>query len=423
MQVFTCDERGDVYINASNYSEDMLKTTTYGSVSELKAAAALYPFIFEVYQNGRLQGLFGDDPRKPVKRLRFTGSFLGGHYEVLIPDNNPIVSDLQVNENTSQSLSSTEPSEKNHRTAGRPKKVKRGRPKTSNISRSQQLTEAAARYRRNNPEKRKETLELYSCSQPEVHRDAVDRYTASHPEVIRNAVVRYTASHPEVHRAAVARYTASHPEVNRNAVVRYTASHPEAHRAAVARYTASHPKVNRNAVVRYTASHPEVHRVAVARYNAAHPKVNQAAVARYKDLNPQLNLESVRRKRSNNKLKLKLNNLENYTQALTKILNDRLEAEKIIKWTVHRRQEALGNFTKNVDKIKGKLKTSLEKLSVCPPNSALTDKLEAFLGKSEHRNNQEPYYGEKTYKVYGNKDKAIKINDAGKAVFGDLEKQ
>lgn len=63
MQVYTCDARGDVYINADMYSAAMLKTITYGSVSELKATAALYPFIFQVYQNGRLQGSFGDDPR------------------------------------------------------------------------------------------------------------------------------------------------------------------------------------------------------------------------------------------------------------------------------------------------------------------------------------------------------------------------
>lgn len=56
MQLYTCDNRGDTYINADLYSTAMLKTTTYGSVSELMATAALYPFTFEVYENGHLRG-------------------------------------------------------------------------------------------------------------------------------------------------------------------------------------------------------------------------------------------------------------------------------------------------------------------------------------------------------------------------------
>lgn len=42
LQLYTCDERGDPYINADLYMTAMVKSTTYGSVSELMAAAALY---------------------------------------------------------------------------------------------------------------------------------------------------------------------------------------------------------------------------------------------------------------------------------------------------------------------------------------------------------------------------------------------
>ncbi|CAH0729732.1 unnamed protein product, partial [Brenthis ino] len=369
MQLYTCDEHGDPYINADLYSTEMLKSTTYGSLCELKVAAALYPFTFEVYENGRLRGLFGGDPGKPVKRLRFSGSFLGGHYEVLLPYSTS--SGLSFNNLLNKHT------EHLPKKGGRPKKVNRGRPKTSKLSRSQQIIEAAARYRQNTPEKRKKTL---------------------------------------------ARYSSSHPEVNRASVVRYTASHLEVNRASVERYTASHPEVNRAAVARYTATHPEVNRAAVARYTATHPEKRREVAARYKDLHPDVNLESVRRKRLNEKLQFRLKNLEKFTQALTDKIQDRLEAEKLIKWVVHSRQQALVNFSKTIDRLKDKFKISLEKLNACPPDSILHDKLEAFLGKSEHRNNQEPYYAQEAYKVFETKDKAIAIDNTGKAVFGNVKK-
>ncbi|CAG5033643.1 unnamed protein product [Parnassius apollo] len=86
LQLYTCDERGNPYINTDLYMTAMVKTTTYGSTSELMAAAALYPYPFEVYENGILRGSFGGDSGNPVKRLRFSGNFLGGHYEVLLPE-------------------------------------------------------------------------------------------------------------------------------------------------------------------------------------------------------------------------------------------------------------------------------------------------------------------------------------------------
>lgn len=64
----------------------------------------------------------------------------------------------------------------------------------------------------------------------------------------------------------------------------------------------------------------------------------------------------------------------------------------------------------------------MEKLSSCHPDSSLNDKLECFLGKSEHRSNQEPYYTGKTYNLLKNKDKSIEIDNTGKAVFGNVKK-
>ncbi|CAH2100812.1 unnamed protein product [Euphydryas editha] len=66
--------------------ETTIVETTYGSASELMAAAVLYTYSFEVYENGLLRGSFGGDSGNPKKRLRFNGSFLGGPYEVLLPE-------------------------------------------------------------------------------------------------------------------------------------------------------------------------------------------------------------------------------------------------------------------------------------------------------------------------------------------------
>lgn len=335
-KIYTCDEYGDPYINTDLYSTAMVKTTTYGSVSELMAAAALYP-----YENGLLRGSFGGDYGNLVKRLRFSGSYLGGHYEVLLPEvpREVLLSEAPPNDNNTNKNNTNLPKK-----GRRPKKVI-GRPKTSSLSRSQQIKEAAARYRQNNPEKRKETL---------------------------------------------AHYSASRPDINRAAVARYTASHPEVHRAAVSRYSVSHPEVNREAVLRYTVSHPDVNR------------------------------EAVQRKRSNKKLQSRLKNIEKISQALTNKIKDRLAAEKLIKWAVHNRQQTLGNFNKTIDKLKDKFKVSLEKLNSCPPDSSLNDKIECFIGKSKHRSNQEPYYAGQPYSLLQNQDKAIKIDDTGKAVFGHV---
>ncbi|CAG4976487.1 unnamed protein product [Parnassius apollo] len=96
LQLYTCDERGNPYINTDLYMTAMVKTTTYGSTSELMVAAALYPYAFEVYENGILRGSLSGDSGNPVKRLRFSGNFLGGHYEVLLPEVPPNVVRIKI---------------------------------------------------------------------------------------------------------------------------------------------------------------------------------------------------------------------------------------------------------------------------------------------------------------------------------------
>jgi hypothetical protein len=95
---------------------------------------------------------------------------------------------------------------------GRPKKVKRGRPKVLETTREQQIKQAKKKY---------------SQQHPEVNRDAVKRYSQDHPEVNRKAVKRYSQGHPEVNQKAVKRYTRDHPEVHRDAVRRHSQRNPE----------------------------------------------------------------------------------------------------------------------------------------------------------------------------------------------------
>ncbi|KAG8289483.1 hypothetical protein J6590_103295 [Homalodisca vitripennis] len=119
---------------------------------------------------------------------------------------------------------------------GRPKKIRRGRPKRLTTTRVEQVREAKRRHVQRNPE---------------ISRDAVRRYIEQHPEVEREASRRYSQRHPEAHRDAVRRYDQRHPEINRDAVRRYSQKNPDVNRDAVRRYSEHHPQVNREAVRRY----------------------------------------------------------------------------------------------------------------------------------------------------------------------------
>ncbi|KAI8116450.1 hypothetical protein CVS40_11486 [Lucilia cuprina] len=75
---------GDNYPSISNYVSEMSLTGTYGSFCELVAATQLYPICIEVYYNGKLYVKHGNNDN-PVKRLKFSGNFSGGHFNVYIP--------------------------------------------------------------------------------------------------------------------------------------------------------------------------------------------------------------------------------------------------------------------------------------------------------------------------------------------------
>ncbi|KAG8279397.1 hypothetical protein J6590_106476, partial [Homalodisca vitripennis] len=171
---------------------------------------------------------------------------------------------------------------------GRPKKVRRGRPKLLKTTRDEQMREANRRYVQRNPKLSRDALRKYLEQHPEVHREAVRRYSQQYPEVNRDAVRRYSEQHPEVNRDAVRRYSEQHPEINRDAVRRYSQQHPEVNRDAVRRYNEQHAEVHRDAVHRYSQQHPEVHREAVFRYDKQNADARRKRVQGFRHTNPKL---------------------------------------------------------------------------------------------------------------------------------------
>lgn len=117
-----------------------------------------------------------------------------------------------------ETLSITSDSTVAKRGRGRPIKVKRGRPKTLQTTREEQVRAAIKKYFQSNPQATK---------------DASRRYTQQNPDVHRTAVREYSQQNSDVHRAAIRRYDEANPEVNREAVRRYSQQNPDVHREAV----------------------------------------------------------------------------------------------------------------------------------------------------------------------------------------------
>ncbi|XP_054272896.1 uncharacterized protein LOC128993160 [Macrosteles quadrilineatus] len=94
---------------------------------------------------------------------------------------------------------------------GRPKKVKRGRPKVLDTTHDEQVQAAKKKYRETHSDDIREKKSQYSQNHPEVNREAVGRYSQNHPEVNRAAVGRYSQNNPSIHRKAVREYDLRHP--------------------------------------------------------------------------------------------------------------------------------------------------------------------------------------------------------------------
>ena len=77
---YSTDSRGQTYSDVFAYAQDMIRDDCYASLSEILAAGDLYSFNFEVYTNLHLVIVSGDK-QKPIKRIKFDGNHMCGHFE------------------------------------------------------------------------------------------------------------------------------------------------------------------------------------------------------------------------------------------------------------------------------------------------------------------------------------------------------
>lgn len=177
---FTQEWSGTPYSSKSRYITEMSRSKTYGTTCELKAAGEIFPYEFQVFQDGTLLATFGH-AQQGVKRIRFTGNFNEGHFDVLIP----------LDESTSpDNVQLTAPVKE--------KGGKKRRKRFTDDIRKKQVREAASKYTQNNSK---------------VHILAAKKYTQSHPEVNREAVKRYSSNNPRVNQTATAKYNEKRSQI------------------------------------------------------------------------------------------------------------------------------------------------------------------------------------------------------------------
>ncbi|KAG8289640.1 hypothetical protein J6590_100392 [Homalodisca vitripennis] len=114
-----------------------------------------------------------------------------------------------------------------HKAIGRPKKIRRGRPKRLASTRDEQVREAKKNYIKRNSKTIRDKLRQYLEQRPDIHRDAVRRYSKKHPEGHRDAVRRYDEQHPDVHRKAVHRYEERHLDACHDRVRLFRLNNPK----------------------------------------------------------------------------------------------------------------------------------------------------------------------------------------------------
>ena len=66
----------------------MSKPHFYGTFCELMVAAEVFPYRFELFRDGKLLACYGEEVES-VKRLKFSGDDMEGHFDVLIPYEQP----------------------------------------------------------------------------------------------------------------------------------------------------------------------------------------------------------------------------------------------------------------------------------------------------------------------------------------------
>lgn len=74
------DTYGDTFSCKLQYSAEMSRNGTYGTLCELKAAGEIFEYLFEVYIDCKMYVRSGIENHS-VRRLRFTGELSNGHFE------------------------------------------------------------------------------------------------------------------------------------------------------------------------------------------------------------------------------------------------------------------------------------------------------------------------------------------------------
>ncbi|OWR44190.1 hypothetical protein KGM_200713 [Danaus plexippus plexippus] len=92
---FTQQASGKPYGTKRLYFEDTSKPYTQESLCEVKATTELFPYQFQVYQDGCLRATFGE-ALDGINRFRLTGNYNNSHYNVSVPLFEPILLNHQT---------------------------------------------------------------------------------------------------------------------------------------------------------------------------------------------------------------------------------------------------------------------------------------------------------------------------------------
>ena len=199
---FSMDRHGAAYGTKRLYIAEMSRPYTYGTTCELKAAGEIFPFEFQLFQDGILIATFGEAEQE-IKRIRFSGSFSGGHFDALIPlvettntdENDNFQHTPTISETINSELDSSSSAIESQLTT---KRGKKRRKRFTDVIRKKQVKEAVQKHTKNNPKS---------------HRVAVKKYTKNHPEVNRKAVKKYSTNNPHVNQASATKYNKKRTEM------------------------------------------------------------------------------------------------------------------------------------------------------------------------------------------------------------------
>ncbi|CAH2088611.1 unnamed protein product [Euphydryas editha] len=221
-------------VDRPGIDQHVIDILTINTLCEVKAAAELFSYQFQVYQDGCLRATFGE-ASDVIKRLRFTGNHNNGHYDVLVPLFEPIsiditqpsnnlcfkiliknqnletetedVTNLSSSQLTSDTtLLSSDGSAFVTEISIRSKNGTKRRKRFSSAIRAKQLKKAASKYTKNHREVHREAARKYNESHPEILKQATQTYRQTHPDVVKKIQKAYNEKNPHVNRVATAKY-------------------------------------------------------------------------------------------------------------------------------------------------------------------------------------------------------------------------